>query len=449
MVKAKLSEMLVSVGMTARALEAPAATRSRPSLAGLPAPFGESAVKPAAPSELETGRPAGSPGEGVAGDGECVLALDDEPGWQEPVKLMDWRMLELLGASVSLDGEHRGKACTNPARRRKSFIPGHGRGECWRLTEVAGASGALSAEDVCATGSDPDARARPAGVPPLAPVPSSSQTLAQRSARATVPAAQTPRRSLLQQPMGKAEEGDWRWQEVAGAAAGGAPTAKRHGSRGRRPGRRCSSAQRWRDEEVMAAHSEAAVSAIAPEEPEAPREGDLVALGAGAPPEFRQCPAIVTQVSERHCTVVVLDAHGRCGVGECWPSFEDVTVESRAFRLGARVAITGLKGPNTRHLNGFTGSVIAHPRRGHPTFVQKPSPPGHPQLTLCVGLDDPRGAGESSVLMEARFLVPYDDHVASQAQVLGDVVAGLSGLSSKEGRGQVELPPRSVGKGGS
>merc|ERR1712039_211383 len=99
--------------------------------------------------------------------------------------------------------------------------------------------------------------------------------------------------------------------------------------------------------------------------------GDIVILGPGAPPEFRQCSAIVTKTAEAHCTVVVLDGSQQSGVGECWPSFADTLPHSSALRLGARVMISGLKGAKTQRLNGFTGCVVAHPRSGHPTFIHK------------------------------------------------------------------------------
>lgn len=141
--------------------------------------------------------------------------------------------------------------------------------------------------------------------------------------------------------------------------------------------------------------------------------GDLVVLGQGAPPEHRRSPAVVMKVFEAHCTVVVLDESLRFGVGECWPMFQDVLpIQSRAWREGAPVVIHGLRGGKVRKLNGFTGTVVAHPREGHPSFIERPPKPKNdvadegPQLVLCVRLEDPVAAGQKTVLLEPRFLVP-------------------------------------------
>lgn len=153
--------------------------------------------------------------------------------------------------------------------------------------------------------------------------------------------------------------------------------------------------------------------------------GDFVVLGPGAPPEHRRSPAVVTKVSEAHCTVVVLDESLRFGVGECWPMFEDVLpVQSRAWREGTPVAIDGLRGGKVRKLNGFAGTVVAHPREGHPSFIERPPKPksddseGGPQLVLCVRLEDPVAAGQKTVLLEPRFLVPRGQCTRSVAAEL-------------------------------
>jgi len=156
-----------------------------------------------------------------------------------------------------------------------------------------------------------------------------------------------------------------------------------------------------------------------------PEPGDLVVLGSGVPHEFKSCPAIVTKVLEFHCTVVVLDEGWRVGVGECWPCFDDFYLESRALRLGARVVVEGLKGARTRRLNGFSGVVSLHPNEGHPTFIRKPSAPDRPQLTVCVSFDDPDAAGERSVLLEPRFLLPYDEAVEAVSKDLSSTLAAL------------------------
>jgi len=157
--------------------------------------------------------------------------------------------------------------------------------------------------------------------------------------------------------------------------------------------------------------------------------GDVVILGSGAPPEFRRSSAVVTKVAETHCTVIVLDESGRFGRGECWPCFADMELDPDRgpWHLGNRVMIEGLTSSRTKHLNGFSGIIAAHPREGHPTFVRKPADPDRPQLTLCIRLDDPAAAGEKgSVLLEPRFLTAHDKFLR---QVSGDLSATLAFLN--------------------
>mmetsp|Transcript_25235 Transcript_25235/g.44814 ORF Transcript_25235/g.44814 Transcript_25235/m.44814 type:complete len:925 (-) Transcript_25235:104-2878(-) len=165
-----------------------------------------------------------------------------------------------------------------------------------------------------------------------------------------------------------------------------------------------------------------------------PEPGDVVQLGASVhPSEFRRCPAVVTKVAESHCTVVVLDEDQRFGIGECWPSLDDVDIECSSWRLDSRVVLSGLKGPRTSHLNGFSGRIAAHPKQGHPTFLSKPSDPQRPQFTLCVRLDDPVAAGQKSVVLEPRFLTPYAAHVrkvTGDLSMLGATLASLTSLSA-------------------
>jgi len=139
--------------------------------------------------------------------------------------------------------------------------------------------------------------------------------------------------------------------------------------------------------------------------------GDIVALGAGAPPEFRRSSAVITKLAASHCTVVVLDDSKRIGIGECWPSFKDVCLETCSYRLAQRVVVDGLSGKNTKRLNGCVGSVVEHPREGHPSFIKKPSAPESPILTVCVKFDDASTAGQASMLLEPRFVLPYKDFV--------------------------------------
>lgn len=156
-----------------------------------------------------------------------------------------------------------------------------------------------------------------------------------------------------------------------------------------------------------------------------PQPGDIVTLGSRCPREFRQCPAVITEVAEIHCTVCVLDETRRFAIGECWPGFDDFEYESCLWRLGTQVVIGGLK---RGLLDGFSGRIVAHPKQGHPTFLTK-SDPTRPQLTLCVRLDDPTAAGRSSVLLEPRFLTPYAEHVRKVAKDLADLRATLGTLS--------------------
>jgi len=152
--------------------------------------------------------------------------------------------------------------------------------------------------------------------------------------------------------------------------------------------------------------------------------GDIVILGAGAPTEYRMCPAIVTKLADLHCTVVVLDSERRIGIGECWPNYVDISmVESSKLRLDSRVVVHGMQGVRTKRLNGFPGVVAAHPRQGHPTFVNKPRNPDRPQLTVCVRFEDPQAAGEHSALIEPRFLLTYDMAVQEMSASLEDALS--------------------------
>lgn len=160
----------------------------------------------------------------------------------------------------------------------------------------------------------------------------------------------------------------------------------------------------------------------APEQPEA---GDLVILGPRAPPEFRQHLGVVTKVAKAHCTVVVLDESRRFGIGECWPCFEDLEIDSRLTRLDSRVVIDGLQSARANRLNGFSGTICSHPSRGHPIFINKPSAPDRPQFFVCVSLDDPAASGEKSVLLEPRFLASYDTYVARTTGELAHALASL------------------------
>lgn len=133
--------------------------------------------------------------------------------------------------------------------------------------------------------------------------------------------------------------------------------------------------------------------------------GDLVMLGAGVPAEFRNRQAVVRQSFDSHCTVIVLDDSLRFGTGECWPNFCDMQITSTGWRIGSRVRIAGLQSDRLKHLNGSTGSICAHKREGHPSFIVKSKGHVQPQLLLCIRLDDPAAAKEKLVLLEPRYLI--------------------------------------------
>lgn len=181
-----------------------------------------------------------------------------------------------------------------------------------------------------------------------------------------------------------------------------------------------------------------------PQRPEAPQEvppagpccapelGDVIVLGPRSPPEFRGCPAVVTKVADSHCTVVVLDETRCFGIGECWPNFDDLEVESRAWRLGTRVVIDGLMGGRTRHLNGLVGTLVAHPREGHPSFLRKQARLDRPVVALSVRLENPVNPREKSVLLEPRYLAPHDSFLAKVADDLGAMLGQLGGGEPKD-----------------
>ncbi|CAE8629746.1 unnamed protein product [Polarella glacialis] len=137
-----------------------------------------------------------------------------------------------------------------------------------------------------------------------------------------------------------------------------------------------------------------------------PELGDLVRLGPKNLPEHRGRSAIVTGVSASHCTVAVLGDSLRIVVGECWPNFGDLSIENCLGRLGSKVLISGLTGSRTQWSNGLRGTVVAHPKEGHPCFIQKPGAAADsgPVLTFCVKLDRPPSKRPGQVLMELRFL---------------------------------------------
>lgn len=159
------------------------------------------------------------------------------------------------------------------------------------------------------------------------------------------------------------------------------------------------------------------------------QEGDLVILGLEVVPDFRNHAAVVTQVHSSHCTVAVLDESRRIGVGECWPNMSDFTVESTAWRLGTQVVVGGLQGTKTRAFNGATGVIVAHPKQGHPCFVQKAAGaggPDRPHLALCVCISAEDGGKAKHTLLEPRFLSTREAQFAEVTDSLKAVVATVS-----------------------
>jgi len=151
--------------------------------------------------------------------------------------------------------------------------------------------------------------------------------------------------------------------------------------------------------------------------------GDLVSLGANVG-EHRGCDAVVTKVHEAHCTVSVLDEERQVVIGECWPSFCDLRFVSSAWRLNTSVIVEGLKGAKTKEFNGAHGIVVAHPKQGHPCFVEKASAPGAPRLTLCISVRAKEsGRHPKQVLLEPRFLVEREEHFSHLAQGLAEQAA--------------------------
>jgi len=145
--------------------------------------------------------------------------------------------------------------------------------------------------------------------------------------------------------------------------------------------------------------------------------GDMVILGDGAPQEYRHHTAVVTGVAEAFCTVTVLDDTGGAGMGECWPNIEHLELLSDSWRVGRRVVVAGLTGRRTRSFNGLTGTIVEHPREGHPTFVSKPTAPERPRLTFCVRFEDALEAGTATALLEPRFLMPMTEPTESLTEV--------------------------------
>lgn len=139
--------------------------------------------------------------------------------------------------------------------------------------------------------------------------------------------------------------------------------------------------------------------------------------------------AVVTDVHETHCTVIVLDAAWSRGMQQLWPSLHQLEHMSQAWRIGSRVTLRGLASGKLRHLNGATGSVAKHPREPHPIFARKSNkkePDGageSPQLRLVVRLDEQcrPEKGPATVCLEARHVVPEKEGPTVKAEEEGRV----------------------------
>lgn len=157
---------------------------------------------------------------------------------------------------------------------------------------------------------------------------------------------------------------------------------------------------------LQACDPDAALSPVASADQTSQLEvGDMVTFrrGAGVPPEFSRSAAVITQVAASYCTAVVLDEARRHGIGECWPASADCVLETKLLRLGRRVRIAGLRASRTQVLNGSLGTVVAHPGKGHPTFICAKAA-SEPRLTVSVRLEDPPAGFDRLALLEPQFL---------------------------------------------
>jgi len=170
--------------------------------------------------------------------------------------------------------------------------------------------------------------------------------------------------------------------------------------------------------------------------------GDLVDLeGPSAAPGFRNRPAVVTKVFERHCEVVVVDTSLNC-IGECWPNLTDITLRTDAgWRLNQRVYIRGLRHKHRRLLNGSTGVIIEHAQEGHPCFISRHGSE-HPQIAVCVRLDEP-WERKRSVVLEPKFVYSWDEELFKATSELAEVAASFKPLG-QQAEPQAEPSPQST-----
>jgi len=188
-------------------------------------------------------------------------------------------------------------------------------------------------------------------------------------------------------------------------------------------------------------------------EPESPRvcshcapvmfqPGDMVDLeGPSAAPGFRNQPAVVTKVFDRHCEVVVVDSSLNC-IGECWPNVTDITLRGDAgWRLHQRVYIKGLRHKHRRLLNGSTGVIIEHVQEGHPCFISR-NGSEHPQLAVCVRLDEP-WERKRTIVLEPKYVHSWDEELFKATSELAEVAALLKPVG-KTAEPQAEPSPAEV-----
>ena len=67
--------------------------------------------------------------------------------------------------------------------------------------------------------------------------------------------------------------------------------------------------------------------------PGPPQVRDIALLGQGAPPEDRQCYALVSKSLEDQCTTLVIEALGRFVISDCLIGRTDITVVTGPYVL--------------------------------------------------------------------------------------------------------------------
>ena len=130
--------------------------------------------------------------------------------------------------------------------------------------------------------------------------------------------------------------------------------------------------------------------------------GVLVQLGSGVPLDFIRHTAVVLVVEDNQCTVSVFDVSGPFSLGQCCSPTVGLVIVKRCCRLGRRVVVQRMLGQATRDLNGLVGTIVPHPRAGHPFFL--PSAAGSVHHNVCIDLDCPPSRTASMILVESRFI---------------------------------------------